>query len=772
MRDELGLDPFCRPRDSAETARRCRIMKRRLTVVVLPTLFIIALHGAASASGTLIPRDPRIVPPPGRSVFSVKSQHAGVDINRQVASTTLEQVFKNNTARVLEATYLFPIPEDVSISSFSMWMNGKEVKGEIVDANKARRIYEDIVRRTRDPGLLEYVGQDLFQARVYPIAKHGEVRIKIVYDELLKYDAGLISYHYPLKADQYGFGNIGELSVSVDIRSDVPIKNVYSPSHEIDWKKSRRKASCSFEERDVKPDRDFLLYYAVSEEDMGLSMLTHRIDGEDGYFMLLLSPGTLDNPERVLPKDIVFVIDRSGSMKGEKIEQAKASLKFCIENLNGGDRFNIVTFATGADKFRRKLVTATRTIKAQAVDFVEQIEARGGTDINEALLQALDIPDSDYPQMIVFLTDGLPTVGIRDYQEILENLKQANPHRMRIFSFGVGYDVNTHLLDRMSEDHRGIVEYIKPEEDIETKISGFYTKVKSPVLSDVELNLGDLGIKEIYPHHLPDVFEGSQLVVLGRYEGRGHSKIELCGHVGDDRREFIYEGNFTRREAGHGFIPRLWATRKIGYLFSEIKMNGESPELVDEITKLSKEHGIITPYTSYLVLEEGDRVRMSSGALRDLPPSMPRTPVNVVRDYKVRGGKRAETSMEVMGEVPLPSDASGEAASDMSQHISKSKRQDVIDRTDASRFKYVDGKTFVKTDEGWLDIDHPHGGDAIEITYLSEEYFELLKKYPDVKKYLALGDRVTFVHDGTSYRIIKPPEDEGKHKKSGEGGKK
>ncbi len=718
---------------------------------------------SVEATGILFPKSRRIEPSKGGfKPLSIKSQHVDVSIDNQASRTTIKQVFLNHTNRDLEGTYIFPIPEDASISEFSMWMNGKKVEGELLEAGDARKIYNDIVRRMRDPGLLEYAGRNIFRANVYPIPKHGEVKIEIAYEELLKYDAGLIGYRYPLNTERFCWKPIEEVSVAVRIRSKIPIKNLYSPSHDIDIEKSGDIVYCGFEEEDVRPDRDFILYYAVSEEEMGLSLLTYRSRGEDGYFMLLMSPGEIDDPDQITDKDIVFVIDKSGSMRGKKIEQAKDALEFCLRNLNKGDRFNVIAFSTGVDRFKENLVPVRKNTIFHALRFVDKIEARGGTNINEALLSSLEFPTSHRPQMVIFLTDGLPTVGITEIGMIIGNVKGKNEGNVRIFPFGVGHDVNTDLLDGLSGDNRGTVEYIKPEEDIEEKVSTFYSKVSNPVLSDISVDFGGIKILDVYPNHLPDIFNGSQLVVFGRYEGSGTTPIRLTGYVGEEKRTFEYKGYFGKRKKKNVFIPRLWATRKVANLLSEVKLHGYNKELVDEIVVLALEHGIITPYTSYLVVEENEVARSrvlynGSGEVRGVV--LDNIADGIVfgsgaakkgDELRVRGGR----SDEIRALMPVPSSDTGERATHFSRDVARDKEQSVLKGSGNDNVKYVGEKTFYKTKDGWLDKDFDEKMEVTEIKYMGYEYFKLIDEEPEVGKILSLGTKITFVFKGKAYRIV------------------
>jgi Ca-activated chloride channel family protein len=360
--------------------------------------------------------------------------------------------------------------------------------------------------------------------------------------------------------------------------------------------------------------------------------------------------------------------------------------------------------------------------------------------------------------MIVFLTDGLPTVGETDLGSILKRVAKKNKAGVRIFPFGVGYDVNTHLLDKLSEENRGTVEYIKPEEDIEDKISVFYSKVSNPILSDITLDFGHIKTKDVYPNHLPDIFDGSQLVIFGKYNGTGHAAIKLTGYVGESKKTFVYEGRFRKRNRKNAFIPRLWATRKIAYLLSEIKVHGYNDELVEEIIALSKEHGIITPYTSYLVLEDNQVALRGNQDVR----VMGQRPISggaknfygegKTQDLHVRGGRSEELKRAALKSYVNPS--SGKAATEFSQDVARSKEQSVLVVPESESIKYIGDKTFYLMDEGWVDEDFKEEMKVTEIKYLSDQYFKLINKEPEVGKILSLGKKITFVYEGKAYRII------------------
>ena len=336
--------------------------------------------------------------------LTVKYHRVSISIDDRVAKTTIDQVFKNSYDLDLEGTYMFPLPEDAAISDFALYMNGRKISGEILDRDEARKIYEDIVTRMKDPGLLEYVGRNMFKASIYPIPAHGETKIELEYIQTIEYDDGFYRYVYPLNTERFSPLPLKEVTITADVRSSVPLKNIYSPSHRVDVSMDMYEARVGYESYDVKPDRDFVLYYSVSREDIGMGLLSYKKHGEDGYFAMLLSPGDLE--AEASPKDIVFVLDTSGSMNGRKLIQAKEALRFCISNLKRQDRFNIIGFSTGVNSLSGSLIPVNEENINRALRFVERFGARGGTNINEALLTGLELfRDSVNPGMVIFLTE-------------------------------------------------------------------------------------------------------------------------------------------------------------------------------------------------------------------------------------------------------------------------------------------------------------------------------------------------------------------------------
>jgi Ca-activated chloride channel family protein len=575
----------------------------RRVLVALAVLLVVG--SSARATGMLIPAEKKLPP------LALVDQKVTINIEDQVAVTRIEQAFRNNTGRELEATYLFPVPKGASVRKFTMWVNGVEMPGEIVPADQARKIYTDIVSRSHDPGLLEYMNHQLIKLRVYPVPPKGDQRISLTYTSVSNSDNGLIEYMYPMRTDGKAAETLEKFSLSVNLKDQRPLTNIYSPSHPITiTRPNDKEAVIGFEKNQAILDRDFQLFYQAGAKDIGLTTVTHRpIVDRPGYFMMLLSPRAELSKVQQQPRDFVYVIDTSGSMRGRRLAQAKKALRYCLDNLTEKDRFAMLNFASTVTKYTNNLQTASPGNLEAARRWVDDLEATGGTFIDGALQEALAMRSNDEGRTytMVFFTDGQPTWGERNPAKIVDNVKKKNTGNTRIFSFGVGDDVNTVLLDSLAENTKAISTYVRESEDIEAKVSSLYSKISNPVLANLKLEVGEgVTISEVYPQELPDLFHGSQLVVFGRYTGKGHTGIKLTGKIGMETKMFDYELNFTDKTGeGKGFVEDLWARRKVGFLLDQIRVQGETKEVVDEVIALAKRYGITTPYTSYLLVPDG-----------------------------------------------------------------------------------------------------------------------------------------------------------------------
>jgi Ca-activated chloride channel family protein len=579
----------------------------RLAVPLLALVALVALAGPAPAAGLLVPTE-KGVPP-----LAMVNHKVVAAVEDQVAVTTVEQTFRNHTDRPLEATYLFPVPRGAGVDRFTMWVDGKETAGELLDAKKASQVYTDIVRRTQDPGLLEYLGNDLMRLRVFPVPPRGDQKVKLSFKSIAPKDGSVVEYVYPLRTDGKATRTLEEFSVKVSIKSQAGVQNVYSPTHAVTvHRKGPNEVAVEFERNQGLLDKDFQLFYGTGAGPVGLTPLVYKpVTSEDGYVMLLVSP-QIDPAQTRTPRDLVLVLDTSSSMSELKMQQAKKAAKYCLAQLDAKDRFAVVKFSTTVDSYRDALVPAEKDHLERANKWVDDLRPSGGTAIWPALEKALSLRTDDPGRAftVVFFTDGQPTVDETNPDKIVKNVGAKNSANTRIFSFGVGDDVNAAMLDQLAEATRGVSSYVRPAEDIGEKAAGLYAKISHPVMTDVRLTTGDnVRLHEVYPQRLPDLFFGSQLVVIGRYGGGGHAAVKLSGLVGGERKEFVYEVSFplqTEAETGgKDFVEPLWARRKVGFLLDQIRANGEQKELVDEVVALAKRYGIATPYTSYLVVPDG-----------------------------------------------------------------------------------------------------------------------------------------------------------------------
>lgn len=726
----------------------------RLAFLLIFTVGIIALFSSnAHAIGMMIPKDKSL------PALAIKSHRVQIDINEQGAETTVDQVFLNNTNRDLEAVYIFPLPPGAASTDFALWINGKRVKGEVLDAANAKRIYRQIVMQMKDPGLLEYVGGNLFRASVYPVPRRGEQRVQIKYAQVIPYDSGVCTYTYPLKTDRASARTMEDFTVSAKIKSSIPIRSVYSPTHDVSvTRQDDFNVRAGFEEDSAILDRDFSLFYTFSEKDVGISMLTHR-EKQDGYFLLLITPGADPSTEKILPKDVLFVLDTSGSMKGEKIVRAKEALSYCLSALGKNDRFNIVRFSDGIEPMSKTLLYASKPNIDNGLKFIKNLRAVGGTNINEALLAALsNSGNKERPGIIVFITDGEPTVGETKTGKILDNIGGNNGDGWRIFSFGVGTKINTHLLDKLSEQHNGTSAYVRPDEQIERQISSFFNKIEKPVLTDVSVDYGKGQVFDIFPKKMPDLFAGTQLILIGRYKNNVETAAVLEGWRNGTKIGNAQDVSFPGKNAENSFIKQLWAKRKVGYLLDEIRLHGENNELVGEVTRLGREYGLVTPYTSYLVTEPKGRRTRNHGAIDDhfdldsttvsQPPILPRAGF---------AKKEASKSMKLqnsLGDISSMREEAGARAVGASKAISELKTNERVGGQGDGVTRWAEGSTFVWQDGRYVDTKHKQANKTLKIKYGSDAYFRLLELYPKSRAFLALGEKVTFsLKPGTSIVI-------------------
>jgi Ca-activated chloride channel homolog len=747
---------------------------------------------------------PRPIPHPVFAPLELRSQKVDVKIENQVAHTTVEQVFYNPNPRRQEGTFLFPVPKGAAIEKFQMEINGKLQKAELLDAKKARKIYTDIVRTMKDPALLEFVEQDLFKVRIFPFDAHGTKRIKLTYNQVLKNDAGLVGYTFPLSTAKYSAKPIQNLSINVELVSQVPVKAIYSPTHDVEVKRTgSKKAVVGFEGKGVRPNSNFTLYYSPKQKDINVNIIAHR-EGGEGYFLMLAAPGVDAAKGKVTEKDIAFVIDTSGSMAGNKLEQAKKAFQFCVANLNDGDRFEVVRFSTETESLFGGLKKASSGHRKQALDFIRDLKPIGGTAINAALIEALDLkPEkSNRPFLVIFLTDGRPTIGITGEGQIVKNVGNA-AGKTRVFCFGIGTDVNAHLLDKITEETRASSTYVTPNEDIEVKVSSFYTKIKEPVLANPKLKFPEgIRVSKLYPNPLPDLFKGEELVLVGRYKGNGKGDVLLEGTLSGNKTQFEFPVTFPAH-ADHSFIPRLWATRRVGYLLDEIRLHGEKKEIEEEVTQLARQYGIVTPYTAYLIIEDEKQrgVPVAQRTLRNFEADRQVLAQAKAQYDAFKADKSGDQAVGSARANKLLKEAKSYAASAQSNREAQQAnfgfrgegsaggipaasapalggggaqlfalgRKDANGQTGRARtvsqpMRFAAGKNFTQNERYWMDsaVQTAEVAKAkrTRVEFNSDAYFALLVKEPKAAQWLALGRNVQFVLNGTIYDIFEDTKNE------------
>jgi len=589
----------------------------------LAPLFLLALIPCLGA----LPEPPAQVPvqPP-----AVRMTHLtiGVEVVDGLASTRLKQVWRNDGASQAEATWLLPLPPGAVADGFTLTVNGVPIPGEVLGADAARAVYEGIVRRRRDPGLLEYFGNGCLRARIWPIPVHGETSVEVGFRSVLPELLGLRRWSFALQAAGAEGLAPGTVVLDLTIRSRRPIKNAFSPLAGLQVvQKDDHEVRASYEgSAAALGDGELAVFYGLSEAEFGLDLLTHRrAQDPEGTFLMLVSPKREWQSQETMKKSIVFVLDTSGSMEGAKIEQAKNALRFFLQSLAPEDRFDVVPFATEPEPFFGERVPASGERIAEALARVGGLTAAGGTNIDGALAAALAGPGelAGRVPIVVFLTDGEPTVGETGPDAILAAVKASNAARARVFVFGVGAQVNTYLLDTLAGQNGGARDYVRENERIDEKTRALFAKLAHPVMTDLALTVDGLTPTKLVPSTLPDLFAGDRLELFGRYTGEGAHAIRLSGVVAGVRREYVYEATFARETPDElAFLAPLWAERRVGQLLDAIRLNGSNPELVAEIERLGRTYGIVTPYTSHLVVEPGLRVS-GTGVYRGPSDSTP-----------------------------------------------------------------------------------------------------------------------------------------------------
>jgi len=572
----------------------------------------------------------RSMPVPGVGVVtSINSVHADVLISGTVAKTTITMVVSNPTRSRAQAQVVLPVPAGSAISTFGIDGIGDEPTAELLPREEATRRYQEIVRKMVDPGLLEFVGNAMIQSSVFPVEPGAERTVTIEYEQVLDAHRGTVEYVLPRSSATSNTGIAWDLNIEVESDKD-DLGTVFSPSHPI-VSTPHGDRRMSVEVPMLDEPGAFVLYAATSAATDEPTVLMYPTDDTSGYFMFVAdAPDSADSDGDPMLRDVTIVIDRSGSMRGEKLEQAKEAAKQVVYGMRNGERISIVDYSSDVRSYADSSVVITKDSRKQVVEYIDRIRSGGGTNLHDALIEALTQPsDERMLPLVLFMTDGLATEGKTGEVEIRDAAAKNNASDRRVFTFGVGLDVNAPLLDAISQQTSAEPTYVLPGEDVEMKVGRVFDQLNGPVMLDTAF-YGGVGefcgtgmtkemmeqinqsrVHSIEDGGLGDLYTGSRVVILGKYENPSKMAMwmRLTGTHNDQHVVIGTHASMQETSARYGFIPRLWAQQRIDSLIDQIRIStadGSKPndELVEEITKLSLEHGVMTEYTAFLASED------------------------------------------------------------------------------------------------------------------------------------------------------------------------
>lgn len=768
-----------------------------------------------------LPVPPTSVPAPPRpsTERSIRLESLSVDaeIENSVAQVVLSQTFNNVGSTTFEASFIFPLPYDGAVDSLTFLVEGQEFAGQLLDADEARERYEAIVRENRDPALLEWVGTGLYQTSVFPIPPGQARTVELRYTQLLRQQDGLTEFFFPTKCARQSVAP-SKTSFSARIVGETEIKNVYSPTFDVKVERVAKnvvQTTCVLENQ--TPTRDFRLFFDQNADELSAKIQSYRPNpNEDGYFLLLASPKIVADQAERPAKTVVFTLDVSGSMSGSKIEQARESLKFVLERLNDGDKFNVVLFGTDVRSFAENLRVVDAASRSKALAFVDAVRSRGSTNIEDALnvsFAQLKQDDSANPKYLFFFSDGEPTTGETNEMKLAQLAREKNDGA-RFFSFGLGYDVNSRLLDRFVRDGRGQGEYVKPDENIEERVAALYNRVGVPVFTGVDFQFklkenesAQYFTNQVYPEGKIDVYAGEQLILVGRYAASGPIEIQAKGQVNGKDVAFSFDGVFTNEsvDSTYAFVERLWATRRVGEIVDRLDLDGANDELMTELLELSKKHGIMTPYTAFLADDSvaldanADNARRAAGNFKRLASqtsnmsgfaqrsmkqsfraaanlatesavadamTMAAAPVAAPRalgggsvgggfaapKLRAKSASRRFAAPQALAVVPDAdfSAAFAEPEADDEPETANSKPRETV--------RTIAGKTFYLKNGRWIDAalaeESQTARTPIVVEQFGNEYFELAGRLGrEFSQYLAFDEPSTFLFGGQVYQI-------------------
>ncbi len=713
-----------------------------MRTVFLSLAAVALIPWLAEAQGSIIPRTcvprpctpERSCPPclPGGPSVVKQSSEVRADLIDRVLRYEITEVFVNQGAGVGEADYIFPLPRGAAFQDLKLSINGQMVSGETMNASQARAIYEDIVRRQRDPALVEWMGYGMLRARIFPIAPGEEKKVVVRYQMVAEREGDALRVDY-YQGKQTGRGVLafaggsGEESPRSSFLLTYTMAsqygNAYSPTHSIatTQRAGRREVSVRGSASGIT-----LLVPMRKSAEPAVSVLSYAPRGEDGFVLIALSPPA--TAPRVTPRDVTLVLDVSGSMSGIKIRQAREAGKQLLATLNSTDRFRLIDFSTDVRSFRDQFVRASAENIAAGTRYLEGLDASGSTNISGALDAALE---GESPEgrlgLVLFVTDGAPTVGEKDPDAIAARVQQRRKNR-RIFSFGVGADLNAALVERLAVEGRGTAQFVRPEESVERAVSIVASRLTSPVVTNLRVSVDGVRLRKLHPSESADVFAGQDYVLLARYDGSGSTRLRFDGETSAGPVSWTSSAFFPSSSRENSFVARLWATQRVGYLSAEKRRNGGSREVDGEIRELGERYAIPTEFTSYLVVEPGMRQNALAGSASGA----------AVAGARVR-------SATVASAPPTQSAKAFEAARDAAQQraVTNIAAADESERSGMKEgTRRIGSRIFAMRGDSWTDTREPDAIKVVKVKTFSEAYFKLMEAIPELQQIFVLGARV------------------------------
>lgn len=580
-------------------------MKKRINrsraVLLAVAVFASVLPPASSSAAGLLIADGGL-----GGVLELKEHDVHVIVNNGLAVTKVTQVFHNTESRQVEALYTFPVPKGASVANFSMWINGKEMVGEVLEKKRAREIYDSYKQARRDPGLLEQVDYKTFEMRIFPIAAGADQKVQISYYQELDFDHDWATYVYPLATATRKTADsrvTGKFALALEMKSAVPITAMESPSHGEAFVVAKHDASyyqASLETTGGSLAKDLVLACHLSRPHTGFDLVTSKHDGEDGYFYLTLTTGE-DLAKADDGMDYIFVLDVSGSMANDgKLLLSKDSIGAFINELGEKDRFEVMTFNVQPNLAFNKLLPASAEAKQNAVAYLALQSARGGTVLAPALTTAYKYADADRPLNVILLSDGLTE---QQERKTLLSLIQSRPRNARVFCIGVGNDVDKPLLEQLAQDAGGLAAFLSHGDNFARQAQAFRRKLTRPVATDLQIDFSGVKVSELEPKTLPNLYHGAPVRLYGRYQSGGEANVTLRGSVNGIELKKSAKLEFPKQDAANPEIDRMWAWHRIDGLLKQADRSGSRTGVVGEIVRLGEGYSIVTEYTSFLVLE-------------------------------------------------------------------------------------------------------------------------------------------------------------------------